>query len=52
MDERDFATADVPAAIAELKADFAYAARKADLNTLSSDSSSVSAARMADCEDE
>ena len=34
MDERDFATADVPAAIAELKADFAFSARKADLNVL------------------
>ena len=35
MDERDFGTEDVPAAIADLKADFAYSARRADLNTLS-----------------
>jgi hypothetical protein len=34
MDERDFGTDDVPTAIADLKADFAFASRKADLNTL------------------
>ena len=34
MDERDFASDDVPNEIAELKADFAAASRKANLNAL------------------
>jgi hypothetical protein len=35
MDERDFGTADIDSAIADLKADFAHASRKSDLNVLS-----------------